>query len=1385
MRVCRILKRSATAALAAALVILSAPAAAERQVIDSSGDVFSNSNATNHGVSFTADGTLTLTGPFGSDSAQLGATDGVSAITNGGNSPQGRIFGSKPSLIFTGRLGGANANDQLYELNSSGVAVFKSVANTTNLLRDINLERITSADGVATAITATFNGGIGAAALVFNNPLNAATLNFAAATTTDSTDAFYHMNVIVRPASTRCSRSISCGTLRFNNNRPANLRGNIGTAERKVKGLIINAPASGAAARTVRILGNIYTEDGIALNGNTLVLGNGTDSSGNVIPIFGARPTGTQPNYTISGPITTNTDNTGILNIRDFDFTFKDRIGTAGGSSLSVADRRELAAVNIENARATFDRAINARAVTVKAGTLAVGDTGGDGGDGPGGAPEPLSITGTLNLEGNATQGAILELGDKQLNVDGNLTIGKSAAGRPHILSVTVRKERGGTDTTTGAFTTSGKLQANGGLTLDTDVTLADLTARVRVNDNPAAPIGIGDRFTILENTAALPAALARGGRVVRSVDPAGAFAFRLSRGDTDNRDLILTTLRARRVIGENWALDSYGEANGVAFGRENLTLSVADGQNIGQTGASVSLDTNGVAAARGTVRFAGASEVAGRVGGVLTNSSEAFLATPAGLINRLEINSANTVTFNGGVGANTLHFTTNGTAALNGSASGSGDIFHRMNVTTTTDGEGMLRFGNARDVNFLGNSGTPDFRLNSLSIDAPAAGAAPRTVRFKGNLYYASGIALNGNNLTLGNGMTNVFGAPDRATAYTVFAPITTAPGGTGRLRIKDFNFNLSGGNIGAPAARLAEIDLNNTTVNMQGAVYANRVNLSNATATINNLYTSALNLNTNASLTVSGDLTLNGNAALSLGTNTLNVTGNMALAAANSLSVTLGGSASGRLQARRVSAPANSILTIRATIANANRLNDGQTFRVVQSNSALPAARLRLNVSGGTDDFEFMLARSASNRVLLLTARRLATFAELTKDTPFEETGGLLNRLSKDRDASAPLKAALRSLQREVGKRPRADRPAAMIAAVAELTPAAAAAEQTSVSILSRSLDMVTARLSSLRAGAGGPALTARSGGALQLAALGFGATGWRGLSSGAAAGRAGFWARPFGNWEKQDQRGGRDGYKADIAGLALGADRAVSDVLRLGAAFAYARANVNGAGRGRGDNADLANLQALIYGAWDARETPWFVDAAMTFAQTRYEAAREIDIAPVRRRARASYASYQAGLRLGTGYEFALGRGLTLSPRAEADYSFLYRDDYTETGAGAFNLRVEGRRSHRLTTGLGAALRAEIRRDQLTLVPEASVMWLRDWGARDSRTVAGFAGDLGAGRFSTRAAAPGRNAARLGLGLDVWSDSGWQVSARYDGEFRSGRRWHGVSLNLQWAF
>ena len=141
------------------------------------------------------------------------------------------------------------------------------------------------------------------------------------------------------------------------------------------------------------------------------------------------------------------------------------------------------------------------------------------------------------------------------------------------------------------------------------------------------------------------------------------------------------------------------------------------------------------------------------------------------------------------------------------------------------------------------------------------------------------------------------------------------------------------------------------------------------------------------------------------------------------------------------------------------------------------------------------------------------------------------------------------------------------------------------------------------------------------------------------------------------------------------------------------------------------------------------------------------------------------------------------MTLTPTGEAGYGFTHRNTYTETGAGALNLRVEGQGAHSVTTGLGAALRAETVRGDLTILPEVSAMWLRDWGARRSRTVASFA--RAGSRFVTPGAPPAANAARLGLGVNLRARAGWNVSARYDGEFRAGRRAHGGSLTLRWAF
>lgn len=67
-------------------------------------------------------------------------------------------------------------------------------------------------------------------------------------------------------------------------------------------------------------------------------------------------------------------------------------------------------------------------------------------------------------------------------------------------------------------------------------------------------------------------------------------------------------------------------------------------------------------------------------------------------------------------MGAHSLRFTGNangnGTARLNGPATGGAELFHQFNVSTASGGQGTLRFANRNPANLLGHIGAAQARL-------------------------------------------------------------------------------------------------------------------------------------------------------------------------------------------------------------------------------------------------------------------------------------------------------------------------------------------------------------------------------------------------------------------------------------------------------------------------------------------------------------------------------------------------------------------------------------------------------------------------------------------------------------------------------------------------
>jgi autotransporter family porin len=286
-------------------------------------------------------------------------------------------------------------------------------------------------------------------------------------------------------------------------------------------------------------------------------------------------------------------------------------------------------------------------------------------------------------------------------------------------------------------------------------------------------------------------------------------------------------------------------------------------------------------------------------------------------------------------------------------------------------------------------------------------------------------------------------------------------------------------------------------------------------------------------------------------------------------------------------------------------------------------------------------------------------------------------------------------------------------------------------------------------------------------------------RGLSSGdAVAGDKHVWIKPFGSWAKQDERNGVSGYKADTHGVILGADGAPSDTLRVGGAFAYAKADVNGRSAVAPQSADVDVYQLIGYGSvsLDKRTD---IDFQVDVGQNSNKGSRQITFVPSV--ASSSYKSQTAHVGVGIGRDFALGSKTSLTPSVRADYTWVKDKAYSESGAGALNLNVDSRSTNAFVIGVDSNL-AHYLNDQTTLVANLGVGY--DTINKQNAITAAFAGAPGVA-FVTYGIDPSPWLARGGFGVVHQIKTGFELTGRYDAEYRESFLNQTVSVKARWAF
>ena len=278
---------------------------------------------------------------------------------------------------------------------------------------------------------------------------------------------------------------------------------------------------------------------------------------------------------------------------------------------------------------------------------------------------------------------------------------------------------------------------------------------------------------------------------------------------------------------------------------------------------------------------------------------------------------------------------------------------------------------------------------------------------------------------------------------------------------------------------------------------------------------------------------------------------------------------------------------------------------------------------------------------------------------------------------------------------------------------------------------------------------------------------------------------WGSVFGATGHVDGSAGAGSAKRDTdhAGLAVGGDYRFNRNAAIGFAVSGAQASsslANGLGSSEADA-----FQAGLYGMGRMGDVSFGVSAAYTWLDV--EARRTVPVLGFQPLS-GHYDAHGLGVRAEAAWAAFRTAGLTISPTAAIQAQSIRTDAFTETAApgaavGVAALNVNGRTSNAARTELGLRLDAAFRTGTTDVTAFASVAWAH-YLERDMTMSASIAA-LPAAAFTVTGAQRDRDAALVGLGLDIAFTRAVSLTARADGAFSANASEIGGSATLRVRF
>ena len=275
----------------------------------------------------------------------------------------------------------------------------------------------------------------------------------------------------------------------------------------------------------------------------------------------------------------------------------------------------------------------------------------------------------------------------------------------------------------------------------------------------------------------------------------------------------------------------------------------------------------------------------------------------------------------------------------------------------------------------------------------------------------------------------------------------------------------------------------------------------------------------------------------------------------------------------------------------------------------------------------------------------------------------------------------------------------------------------------------------------------------------------SGGEGMSSGDSVfERAAMWVQGLFNKSKLDSTSDAKGFEADSTGIAFGAEKQVTDNVKVGVGYAYTNTDIEGYLR----DTDVDTHTAIVYGEYKPGQ--WYVNGIATYSWADYEESSTVRSA--------DYDVDSYGLQVMSGYETGY-KGVDITPEAGLRYVHIDQDGYTDS----IGNHVSGDDYDILTAVIGAKVgKTYALENGMNIKPEARVAATYDLMNDDVNSVVTLANGAA---YTVEGDALDRFGMEFGAGVTADLNDKVVVSVGYEGKFREDYQDHTGLLNAKYKF